>query len=106
MFVRIVQKKNDRVSVRIVENHRENGKVKQKTVCGIGTAHKDDKKKLEHLQRVAEEMIPTIRNSIQPVLPGFDKNVVHAPKKRKKPAAAPSSYGNLLTSAFCPCVNE
>ena len=97
MFVRKVRKKNDHISVRVVENSRQNDRIKQETLCCVGHAHKDDLKKIAHLLEVAEEMIPIIRNARQPVLPGFDKNVVYAPKKRKKTESvcAPSSYENL-----------
>ena len=96
MFVREVKKKNGHVSVRVVENIRENGKVKQKSVCCVGQTHKDNSKELERLRQVAGEMIPTIRNSIQPVLPGFDKNIVYAPKKKGSSARVVPSYDNLV----------
>ncbi len=82
MFVRLTKKPNDRVSVRIVENHRVDGKVKQKTISGIGTAHKDDSKKIEILKRVAESMIITLKNDLNPALPGLEE-VVHSTRSKK-----------------------
>ena len=83
MFVRLTKKLNDRVSIRIVENKRINGKVKQKTVTGVGTAHKEDIKKIEMLKRVGNSMIIKIKNDIDPVLPGFEE-IMHTPVKKIK----------------------
>ena len=82
MFVRLVKKNNDHVSIRIVENVKVNGKVKQKTVCGVGHFHKDQVKKIEAHKRIGEEMIVKIKNDIRPALPGFE-SLVHTPAKRK-----------------------
>jgi len=81
MFLRLVKKPNDRISIRIVENNRVDGKVKQKTISGIGTAHKDDHKKIESLMRVGEELIIKLNNEVEPVLPGLEE-IIHAPKKK------------------------
>ncbi len=83
MFVRLVQKKNDHVSIRIVENVKKDGKVKQKTVCCVGHFHKDNTKKIETFKRIGEEMIVKIKNEIRPALPGFEE-ILHTPKKRDK----------------------
>ncbi len=57
MFVRLVKKNNDRVSVRIVENERIGDKIKQKTICSIAQCHKDDHKKIETFKRFGEELM-------------------------------------------------
>ena len=83
MFVRKTKKPNDRVSIRIVENYRVKEKVKQRTITGVGTAHKDDVKRIEHLIRVANEMVVKLKNDLKPALPGLEK-IVHYPYKREK----------------------
>ena len=83
MFVRLVHKKNDHVSIRIVENIRKDGKVKQKTVCCVGHFHKEKHKDIENHKRFGEELIIKIKNEKRPTLPGFEK-IVHAPRKRNK----------------------
>ena len=83
MFVRLVQKKNDHVSIRIVENIKKDGKVKQKTVCCVGHFHKDNTEKIETFKRIGEEMIVKIKNEIRPALPGLE-DILHAPRKRGK----------------------
>ena len=85
MFVRTVQKPNDRLSIRIVENIKVNGKVKQKTVCGIGVFHKDEKEKIESFKRIGDSMIAQIRQerAEQQALPGLEKEVF-SPRKNKR----------------------
>ena len=82
MFVRLIKKPNNRVSIRIVENNRIDGKVKQKIISGIGTAHEDDRNKIESLKRIAEQLIIKIKNEKDPVLPGLEE-VVHSREKVK-----------------------
>ena len=82
MFVRLVKKKNDRVSVRIVENQWFEGRVKQKVICNFGQLHKDEKKEIQIRMRAAEKTIIEIKNEKNPTFPGFED--IHAPKKRKK----------------------
>ena len=82
MFVRLTKKPNDKVSIRIVENKRIDGKVKQQTVAGVGTAHKDDQLKIDSLKRVAEQMIIKLKNEERPALPGFEE-IIHTPVRRK-----------------------
>lgn len=81
MFVRLVKKNNDHVSIRIVENNRVDGKVKQKTVCCVGHFHKDNIQKIETHKKIAEEMIVKIKNEIMPAFPGMETHV-HSPQKR------------------------
>ena len=83
MFVRVVQKSKDHVSVRIVENFKKDGKVKQRNVCGVGYSRKDDIEKIESFKRIGEELIVKIKNEIMPSLIGFEE-IVHAPKKKKR----------------------
>ena len=85
MFLRLVKKANDHVSVRIVENTKKNGKVKQTTVCCIGHCHKENVKKLESLKRIGEEMVVKIKNDILPALPGLEE-ATHAPQPKKPPS--------------------
>ncbi len=56
----MVKKKNDRVSVRIVENQWVEGKVKQKVICNFGQLHKDEKKE-ESLQVCIESLEEELR---------------------------------------------
>ncbi len=81
MFVRLVKKRNDRVSVRIVENQWVEGKVKQKVICNFGQLHKDDKKQIQIRMRAAEKTIIEMKNEKNPTFPGLED--IHAPKKRK-----------------------
>ena len=98
MFVRLVKKNNGRVSVRIVESVRRDGKIKQRTVRCVGHCHGDNRGAVEGFRKAGEAMIVAIRNKAAPVLPGFEE-LVHAPRKRKKrgapkgdgPARAPAS---------------
>ena len=92
MFVRLVRKKNDHVSIRIVENVKKDGKLRQETVCCVGHFHKDNTKKIETHRRIGEEMIVKIKNEIRPTLPGFEE-AVHAPRKRKKTGTVARSDG-------------
>lgn len=82
MYVRLVKKPNDRVSIRIVESVRVGDKVKQKIVCGVGTAHKDDEKKISKLRNVAENVILSLKNEENPALPGFEETV-HGKSNKK-----------------------
>ena len=83
MFVRTVQKPNDRISLRIVENVSINGKVKQKTVCGLGCFHKSETKEIDSFKRIGESMIVKINQdrSEAMALPGFEEHIF-GPKKR------------------------
>ena len=81
MFVRLVKKKNDRVSVRIVENQWVEGKVKQKVICNFGQLHKDDQREIQIRMRAAEKTIIELKNDKNPTFPGLED--IHAPKKRK-----------------------
>lgn len=81
MFIRLTKKPNDRVSVRIVENKRVNGKIKQVTITGIGTSHKDDHEKIASLKRVAEGMMVNLKNDIDPVIPGLEIEI-HSSKAK------------------------
>ena len=57
--------------------------MKQRTVAGVGTAHKEDINKIEMLKRVGNSMIIKIKNDIDPVLPGFEE-IMHTPVKKIK----------------------
>ncbi len=83
MFVRAIKKQNDRVSLRIVESKRIDGKVKQKTVCGLGTAHKDDKQRIESLTRIGNQLIVQMKNEKTPALPGMEE-LTHSPKRKQE----------------------
>ena len=81
MFVRLVKKPNDRVSIRVVESRREDGKVRQKIICGVGTAHKDDAARINSLRNVAEKVIINLKNENNPALPGLEESV-HGNKQK------------------------
>ena len=94
MFVRLTKKPNDRVSIRIVENYRDGDKVKQRTITGVGTAHKDDVTKIDSLKRVGEEMIIKLKNEDDPVLPGLE-SIIHAPQKRETKQDIPADMVSI-----------
>ena len=103
MFVRLVKKKNDHVSIRIVESLKKDGKVRQKTVCCVGHFHKENLEAIETSKRIGEELIVKIKNEIRPTLPGFEA-AVHAPKKKNGADHEESkghnySYKNLTEEA-------
>ena len=89
MFVRLVKKPNDHVSIRIVENQRvkerSHGKIKvqQKTVCCIGHTHKNNTEKIKQLEEIGNDIIIKIKNDKNPTFKGLEW--MHAPKKRKIP---------------------
>ena len=68
MFIREVQKPNDHVSVRIVENQRVGKKVKQKTVCCIGHTHKDKTDKIASYKRIGLKLIRELESEDQYLL--------------------------------------
>ena len=70
------KKPNGRVSLLIVENIRKDGKVKQKTVCGLGHFSADDIRSIESYKKIGEELIVKIKNERSPALPGMEK-IVH-----------------------------
>ena len=72
MFVRLVKKNNDHVSVRIVENKREGKKVKQKTICCVGHTHKSNKEKIQMLKRLGHNLIRDMKEEIQQVFSGIE----------------------------------
>ena len=71
MFVRLVKKNNDHVSVRIVENRREGKKVKQKTICCVGHTHKSNKDKIEMFKRLGHNLIRDMKEEMQMVFSGI-----------------------------------
>lgn len=83
MFIREIKKPNNRISIRIVENERVNGKIKQKTVCSVGHCSADDTKKISTFKKMAEELLVKIKNNDLPTLPGFEE-VIHASTKKNK----------------------
>ena len=110
MFIRLVKKKNDHVSVRIVRNVRVNGKVKQKTVCCVGHFHKDAQERIEAHKRIGEELIIKLKNSEKPALPGFEE-IVHAPRKRKVSSSeakppSPSTSVSSCSSVSVPDISQ
>ena len=86
MFVRKVQKGKGRISLRVVENIKINGKVKQKTICGLGTFREDEEKEIKEFIELGESIIVTInakRCRDKSLFPELDKDKF-APKKRRK----------------------
>ena len=82
MFVRLVKRNNNRVSIQIVENNRFGDKVKQKVILHMGQFDKDDTKEIDFQKELAEKIIIEKKNRINPTFPGFE--YTHAPKKRVK----------------------
>ena len=92
MFVRLVKKNNDHVSVRIVENKREGKKIKQKTICCVGHTHKNNKEKIQMFKRLGHNLIRDMKEEMQMVFSDipdsfppnkkppeeFSKGMVHA----------------------------
>lgn len=85
MFIRRVLKPNDHISIRIVHSIRRGDKVRQETICCIGHAHKDDLKKIEKLDKLAEEILVKCKNEFDPVFPGMEEFAHFPRKKRTKP---------------------
>lgn len=71
MFVRLVKKPNDHVSVRIVENKREGKKVKQKTICCVGHTHKDNIEKIQTFKKWGDKLIRDMKEEMQGVFSGI-----------------------------------
>ena len=80
MFVRVVQKSNDHVSVRVVENKRVGKKVKQKTICCVGHTHKDKIEKIEFLKKLGLKIIRDLKSEDQYLLEGMKDT--YSPKKK------------------------
>lgn len=81
MFIRETKKPNNRISIRIVENERVSGKIKQKSVCTIGQCCADDLEKIKLLKSMAEDLLIKIKNNELPVLPGLE-STIHASSKK------------------------
>ena len=62
--------------MRVVESRRVKGKVRQKTICGIGTSHKDDTDRIENLKSIGEKVIISMKNEERPALIGFEINLL------------------------------
>ena len=100
MFVRLIKKPNHHVSVRIVENHREGKKVRQKTVCCIGHCHENNTDKITFLQKTGRKLVHEMKNKLQLQLSGkgfeyfelkkdiknnsLNQEMVHAPSLKEE----------------------
>ena len=82
MFVRIVQKSNDHVSIRVVENKRLGKKVKQQTVCCVGHTHKDNTEKIDLCKRLGLKLIRELKSEGQYLLKGMKET--YPPKKKEQ----------------------
>lgn len=80
MFVRLIKKPNDHVSVRIVESKREGKKVKQKTICCVGHTHKDNKEKIQMFKKLGDKLITDMKEEIQMVFSDIPRSF--PPKKK------------------------
>ncbi len=81
MFVKRVKRPNGSISIQIVDNQRVGKKVVQKVIRHMGQwVHEDE---IEKMVSVAESIIIDLKNEINPVLPGLEKEI-HTPEKRKK----------------------
>ena len=79
MFVREVQKPNDHVSIRIVENKRIGKKVRQSTLVCLGHTHKNNTEKIALLKRLALKYIRDLKSEGQYLLKGMKDS--YPPKK-------------------------
>ena len=82
MFVRLVKKNNDHVSVRVVQNKREGKKIKQKTICCVGHTHKKNKDKIQMLKRLGNNLIRDMKDEMQFVFSGIQDS--YPPQKRQE----------------------
>ena len=98
MFVRQEKRKNGRVLLRVVENIKINGKVKQKFICGLGSFHEGDAQEISRYTEIGERLIIDIKNEQKPVLPGME-NAIHGRNKIQKNNKPTSSYENLQEEA-------
>ena len=57
MFVKVVPIKNDKVSVRVMENQTVGKKVKAKTIYCVGNTHKDNTKEIEEFKKTGRDVI-------------------------------------------------
>ena len=80
MFVRVVKKSANHVSVRIVENKRVGKKVKQKTVCCIGYTNKENTERIEELKIIGKQIARGLRAERQTAFAGIEESW---PPKRK-----------------------
>ncbi len=81
MFVKKVKRPNGSISIQIVDNQRVGKKVIQKVIRHMGQwVHEDE---IEKMVSVAESIIISLKNEINPVLPGLEKEM-HTPEKRKE----------------------
>ena len=97
MFVRRVKRKNGRILLRIVENLKVDGKVKQKFICGLGSFCEDDEEGIKNYTRMGEKLIIDIKNERRPTLPGME-TAIHGRRgtKKKKGESSPSSLHKNL----------
>ena len=82
MFVREIKKPNGSKSIQIVESIREGKKVKQKVIRHMGQWKFEHE--IEQVKKTAEEIIISIKNELNPVLPIIDpKDFYSRPAKKK-----------------------
>ena len=62
-------KKNGRILLRIVENTKVAGKVKQKFICGLGSFHEDEVEEIQRYTGIGERLIIDFKNQRSPALP-------------------------------------
>jgi len=86
MFVRLIKKPNDHVSVRIVENKRDGKKIKQKTICCVGHTHKNNKEKIQMFKRLGHNLIRDMKEEMQMVFSGIPDSF---PPEKKPPNEFP-----------------
>ena len=83
MFVRQVKRKNGRILLRIVENTKVAGKVKQKFICGLGSFHEDEVEEIQRYTGIGERLIIDFKNQRSHALPGME-DMIHGRKKTQK----------------------
>ena len=85
MYVRLVKKSNDHVSIRIVESVRIGKKVRQKSLCCVGHTHKDNREKIEQFRRIGQRLIRDMKDELQMILSGTTKESYPPQKQKPKP---------------------
>ena len=92
-------KKNGRILLRVVENTKVAGKVKQKFICGLENFYEDEVEEIQRYTGIGERLIVDFKNQRSPALPGME-DIIHGRKKtQKSDNSSPSSYKNLKEEA-------
>ena len=88
MFVRVIKKNQNHVSVRIVKSVRKGSKVKQQSICCVGHTHKNNLEKIQLFKKVGQDIIKKWDKEIQQVFPGWSAGI------KDKSTNLPEGLGN------------